>query len=160
MPISISQPHPVAWTNPTTMRAAAVLPAAGAWDTDPIEISCAGAWWARFYFTYTRDGDSGSMDYRYEISPYSVDQAGVEDWYQGMLYTAGTLTPCSDVHSNAQREYITYCSTAAGAETWIGPPVRLAGCIERIRIFCRETPGGDVGTPGDCHVVVLFYTEG
>ena len=157
MPLPINQPHPVI-ANPATMRAAAALAAAGAWDAAPTEVACAGYGWMRLYFTYTRGAAGGSVAYRYEISPYYTNLAGVEDWFQGTVYAPNPLTPCEDVCSEVQREFLIYCATSVNAEMFISAPIHLAGCVERIRIPCREY--GDVDIPGDCHIIALFYSEG
>lgn len=157
MALPIDRPYPII-ANPVTMRAAAILPAAGAWDAAPTEVACAGAEWMRFFFTYTRGAATGAFEYYYDGSPYAVDVAGVEDWFHGSLYVPGTLILCNDVMSLVQREYINYCATSANAETFIGPPIHLAGCVERLRIFCREA--GVIGNPGTVHVVAAFYAGG
>jgi hypothetical protein len=158
MALSHLQPHPVGFANPVTVRANAALPAGGAFDAAPTEVACAGAWWVRLYFTYERAAAGGALSYRYEISPYSADVAGVEDWFQGTLYAAGPVNPCSDALSFVQAEAIRYCSTGAGAETFVSPPIHLAGCSERFRLACAES--GTPALPGDCHVMAVFYVEG
>ena len=157
--LSISHPHPVGFANPVTVRAAGALPGAGAFDAAPTEVVCAGAWWVRLYFTYTRAVATGALTYRYEVSPYSADQVGVEDWFQGTLYVPDDIDPpCFDTLGFVQREAIRYCSTGAGAETFVSPPIHLAGCSERFRLACAES--GTPNVPGDAHVVAVFYVEG
>ena len=159
MPLPMAEPGPVI-ANPATMRAAAALPAAGAWDAAPTEVACAGYEWMRLYFTYTRAEqiEAGAVAFRYEISPYYADLADVEDWFQGTFYAPNPLTPCEDICSEVQREFLIYCATSNDAETFISAPIHLAGCVERIRIPCREY--GDVDNPGECHIVALFNIEG
>ena len=101
--------------NPATIRAAAALPAAGAWEAAPTELASAGYLWATFYITYTRGAAGGAVDTQLQFSPYAADLAGVEDWFTQSLYDAGVLAAGTDVTSNIQRELITYTSTAAGA---------------------------------------------
>jgi len=141
--------------NPVTMRAAGALPAAGAWDATPTEVSCAGFNWVMFYNTYTRGAAGGAMDFQAHSSPYAVDQAGVEDWFYQSIYGAGAVAAGADTTSNVQRELITYGSTAAGAETFVYGPVRLDGTVERLRVRCRES--GVTATPGASHIVAVFY---
>lgn len=140
--------------NPVTMKAAATLPAAGAWDT-PTEVACAGFNWATFYFTYTRGAVNGAMDFQIQTSPYSADVAGVEDWFPQSVYAAGAVAVNADTASNVQRDIVTYGSTAAGAETWNWGVILPEGTVERIRIRTRES--GDTANPGDCHIVAVFY---
>ena len=147
--------HPVGFENPVTVRAAAVLTAA--WDAAPVEVACAGAWWVRLYHTYTRHAAGGRFQYRYQVSPYHADQAGVEDWFNGSLYVPDQVVVAVDSTSNVQREQIEYWATAAGAETFVSPPIHLAGASERFRLQARETgttPGGEL------HVIAVFYVEG
>lgn len=168
MSLSILTPHPVAVQNPVEMRAFAALPAAGAWDTAPIEVACAGFWWCRFYFAYQRaaQAGAGAMDYRWQLSPFSAAHpdlaAATAAWFDGTVYMPGDLTFCQDVHSGAQNEFITFCSQSTDVETFIGPPIHLAGCTERVRLYCRENAGsgGNQANPGSVYVLGVFYVEG
>jgi len=157
MSLPIARPYPVV-ANPAVMRASAVLLGAAAWDAAPTEVACGGYEWTRFYFTYTRAAADGTFDYYYDSSPYSLDQVGVQNWFHQSLYVPGTLNPCSDVPSLVQREYVRYCATSADMETFISPPIHLAGCVERLRVFCRES--GAKANPGTVHIVATFSVEG
>lgn len=142
--------------NPAVARVEATLPAAGAWDAAPVEIAAAGYDWCRFYFTYQRGGADGAFSFFYEISPYYADDAThMADWYMQTIYAPAPLTPCEDVCSEIQNEYITYCPDSENVETAISAPIQLMGCVERLRIQCAES--GNVDAPGDLEVVVLFY---
>jgi hypothetical protein len=152
--MALLRPQPVI-DNPVTVRAAAALPALGAWDAAPTEVACAGFDWVMLYFTYTQGAAGGAMDFQVHVSPYAADIAGVEDWFYQSIYAAGAVAAGADTTSNVQRELITYGSTAAGAETFVYGPVRLDGTIERVRVRCRES--GVTANPGDCHVVAVFY---
>ncbi len=152
--MALDRLHPVIG-NPVTVRAAAALAAAGAWDATPTEVACAGFNWVMFYFTYTRGAANGAMDFQIHTSPYSADVAGVEDWFYQSVYAAGAVAVNVDTTSNIQRELVTSGATAAGAETFNYGPVSLDGTVERIRIRCRES--GVAGTPGDVHIIGVFY---
>jgi len=152
--MALERPQPVI-DNPVTVRAAAALPVAGAWDATPTEVACAGFNWVTFYITYTRDAAGGAVDFQIHTSPYAADQAGVEDWFYQSIYAAGAVAAGADTTSNVQREVITYGSTAAGAETFVYGPVSLDGTVERLRVRCCES--GVPGSPGDCHIVAVFY---
>lgn len=152
--MTLLRPHPVIG-NPVTVRAAAALTAAGAWDAAPTEVACAGFNWVMFYFTYTRGAAGGAMDFQIHTSPYSADIAGVEDWFFQSVYAAGAVAVNVDTTSNIQRELVTYGATAAAAETFNYGPVSLDGTVERIRIRCRES--GITATPGTTHIVAVFY---
>jgi len=152
--MALESPYPTI-DNPVTIRAAAALGVAGAWDAAPIETACANFKWVMFYFTYTRGAAGGAVDFQIHTSPYSADQAGVEDWFYQSVYAAGAVAVNVDTASNIQRELVTYGATTAAAETFNYGPVSLDGTVERIRIRCRES--GVPGTVGDCHVVAVFY---
>lgn len=138
-----------------TMRAAAALAAASAWDAAPLEIPCIGFQHVTFYITYTRAAAGGDLQFRIEVSPYSSDLPVVEDWFRASLYSAGAVASGADTLSNLQREAVEYGSTAAGAENLVYGPLELRGTVERIRIGCRES--GAPGTPGNAHIVALFW---
>jgi len=139
-----------------TVRAAAALPAAGAWDATPTEIITAGLEQLTLYFTYDEAAlaTNGAVNFRIEYSPYYVDTAGVEDWFPMPLYDAGALVPGADATSQMQRENVTYDPTVATPETW-PYPVALNGTVERLRVPCREI--GDTDNPGECHVVGVLW---
>lgn len=156
--MALLRPQPVIG-NPVQVKATAAgltdtLPAIGAWDT-PTEIACAGFDWVTLYFTYTRGAAGGAMDDQIQVSPYSANVAGVEDWFSQSAYAVGAVVAGADTTSGIQREVVTYGSTAAAAETWSFGPIRLDGTVERIRVFTRES--GVTATPGDCHIVGIFY---
>ena len=160
MPLNINAPYPTGVINPANLRVWALLPAANAWDAAPVEVPCQGFWWLRLYFAYQRTGVAGTLGYYYDLSPYYAlagAPAAAREWFHGTLYVPGTLTPCQIVHSTIQQEWISYCSTSADVETFISPPIHLGGCIERVRVFCREN---SAFAPGRASVVGLFYVEG
>lgn len=150
-----SRAHPVI-EQPVTFRTWAVLPAAGAWDLAPTIFAVAGYRTVLFFITYQRGDAGGGFDFKIEASPYSADKAA-RNWFQTSLYSAGTLAAGSDVESEIQREFISYLSTAAGAEGFLFGPVDLGIASERMRVFCRES--GVVGTPGSVEIVALLGME-
>ena len=133
-------------------RAAAILGAA--WDATPLELACPGALSVTFYVTYTRAAAGGAVDTQVQTSPYSVDRAGVEDWFTQDIYAGAAVVPGADTTSTIQRELITYQATAAAAEMYPLDPIDLGGTVERIRIPCRES--GNPQDPGTCHIVATF----
>lgn len=137
-----------------TARAAAVLEAAGAFDPTPTEMPCPYADHVTFYITYTRGAVGGDAQFRVEPSPYSSDQAGVEDWFLASVFAAGGVVSGVDTLSNLQRGNVEYGSTGAGAETVVYGPFLLRKTAERIRFLARES--GVLGTPGTMHVVAMF----
>ena len=140
--------------NPATFRAAAILPAAGVWDAAPAEVYVAGFENLTLYITYTRGGAAGAVNFRVDLSPYAVDVAGVEDWFQTPIYDPDALVAGADATSALQREDFTYTAIGATAETFVYT-VPVAGAAERVRILCREI--GNIGAPGDCHVVGVLW---
>src|SRR3972149_10556555 len=63
-------------TNPITFRASAALPAAGAWDAAPLEISCPMHGRMTLFLSYTRGAAGGAFDFQLQASPYSAATAG------------------------------------------------------------------------------------
>ncbi len=151
--LPIFQGHPVI-DNPVTVRAAAALPAAGAWDAAPAVIACAGFRYAMFYLAYTLGGAGGAFDLQLQVSPRAVDDPALEDWFTQSLMAAGALAAGADTQSRVQREYVTYQATAGGVENVAYGPVDLGGAVERLRLPCRES--GNVGAPGNLHVVAVL----
>jgi len=134
-----------------TARAAAALPAAGAWDATPTEMACPGFQFVTLYISYTRGAAGGDMQFRIEANP----DAAAGTWYRGGLYAAGAVASGGDSLSNLQREDVEYGSTAAGAETVIYGPLEIRGGMERLRVPCAES--GAVGTPGTVSIEARFW---
>ena len=153
MVLPITPAYPVI-PMPVTIRAAAILVAAGAWDVAPLEFAVPGFEEGTLFVSYTRGAGGGAMDLQIQVSPYSADQLVVQSWFPMSLYASGILAAGSDTQSRTQREYITYQATGAAIENFIHGPFSLARNIERIRVNCRES--GVVGTPGTVHIVALF----
>jgi len=153
---AFSVAHPLGTTNPVTVRASAVLEAAGAWDPTPTEFSVAGYKYITLYLSYTRGAAEGAVDFQFESSPYSADIAGVEDWFNMTIYSAGAVAAAADTQSRIQIEYITYQATAAAIENFVYGPVEFGASVERMRIPCRES--GVVATPGTAHLVAVLFT--
>ena len=162
MPLSNSQTYPTGQANPCVLRTWAVLPAAGAWDAAPTVGVVQGFWWARLYFAYQRVHPNGTLEYYYDLSPFYADAGAggsAQAWFHGSLYVPGKMTPCQLQHSMVQQEYISYCPATEDIETFISPPIHLGGCIERLRVFCRENVVSQA-QPGYAEVTAVFYAEG
>ena len=141
-----------------TARASAALPAAGAFDAAPIEMPCPYTDWIMFYLSYTRGAVGGDTQFRVEVSPYSSDLAGVENWFRASVFAAGAVVSGLDSLSHLQRGSIEYGSTGAAIENVVYGPFNLSKTAERIRFVAAES--GVVGTPGTLHVVaVLGFRE-
>lgn len=150
-----ASPHPTL-TNPQTLRAAAALPAAGAWDAAPTEIVIAINRTVTLWFAYTRGAAGGAFDFQIQTSPYGAVVAGVENWFDQSIYQPGAVGGGADVMSLIQREYIRYTATDANTEDFVYGPITLAGDIERFRVRAREA--GDVDNPGTLHIVGTLFT--
>ena len=133
-----------------TFRAAAALPAAGAFDAAPLEIDTAGMDVLVLYVTYTRGAVGGAVSVRPEYSPRSADAAGVEDWFRQTIYSPGAVALNADTTSITQHEDFQYGSLGATAENFVYT-LQLGGAVERVRVACAES--GVVGNPGSCHIV-------
>ena len=158
--IPVGNPHPVGWQNPVTMRASAALPAAGAWDAAPTEQNVAGGGSIMLSFTYTRGAAGGAFDWQIQASLYSIAAnvpAGAGEWGDESLYAPGAVVAGADSQSLVQAEYQTFTSQGAAAETFEFGPIELDHTIERIRIPCRESADGVVGTPGTLACVATIY---
>ena len=159
--LPIAYPHPTGQSNPITVRAAAALPAAGAWDSVPLEIPVIAFDQITFYFSYDEgaeaDEGTGAFDWYLEYSPYYADLAGVEDWFQMSLYDAGVLASGADTQSFIQKEYITYGATSSSVQNFTYGPLGIERTIERLRLVARES--GDTDNPGTLHVVAVANGE-
>jgi len=155
MALPINLPHPVT-ENPIILRAAAILPAAGAFDAVPLELAVAGFRSVVLYITYTRGGAAGSVRASIEVSPFAANRVlPLQSWYHAALYAAAIVAAGVDAVSPVQREDIRYQATGATAEMFAYGPIQLAGDVERLRIACAEE--GAVATPGDCEIVGVLY---
>jgi len=142
-------PYPVGWANPQVVKISAALEAAGAWDT-PLELGSAYAQHLTLHFTYTRGAAGGAYDFQFQHSPYSIAAlvpTGASEWITEAIFAAGAVALGADTQNSVQRDYQTYGSTAAGAET-VSYDIALDGNVERYRVRARESADGVVGTPG------------
>ena len=151
-------PYPRGWSNPVTARASAILTAA--WDVAPTEFFCSGAEWMRLQFTYTRGAAGGAFDFQIESSIYSVAAlvpAGAGAWADPTVEAVGAVVAGADTQSLIQDGYDTFESGGAAAETATYGPVQLNKTLERIRIPCRESADGVVGSPGTLQVTAELW---
>lgn len=153
MVLPIESSYPVI-TNPVAVRLTAALPAAGAWDANPIAISCAGLRYVTFYLEYTRGGAGGAVDVQLLYSPYAADVPLIVSWFEQSHVAAGILAAGVDTQSRTQREYYTYQATAAGIESFVLGSLDLGHTVERLQMCARES--GAVGTPGNLRVMAVF----
>lgn len=148
--------HPIssAYTDIQEMRAAAALPAAGAYDAAPTELACNEYSHVTLYASYTRGAAGGAVRFRIETSPYTADVVGVQNWFRSSILAAGAVVINTDTTSNIQREAFDYGATAAAIENFVYGPLELQGTVQRIRVACAES--GVVLTPGTCHIMAVF----
>ena len=147
----MGQPINATYLNQQVARALAILPAAGAWDPDPIAMQCSDFDSVTFYISYIEGAVAGgSVDLRIDVSP---DVAGAV-WHQSTLYGAGVVVGGADSVSAFQREEIRYDPTGVALEYWVYGPIRLSGTAERIRVAAQEV--GQVATPGNCEIEARF----
>lgn len=138
------------YTRQQTARAAALLPAAGAFDAAPIAMLCPYMVYVSLFPTYTRGGAGGSFAFKLEASP---DSTGTK-WYQLCLYAVGVITAGLDVQGSMQRESYLYKAVGAAAESFVFGPILLAGTIQRLRLFAQEV--GNVGARGTLEVRAFY----
>ena len=122
-----------------TAFASAALPAAGAFTTTGVEIDCNGYQLANFFFTYTRGGAAGSVDYAFD---FSVDGS---TWIQQVYkINSASFSAGTDYRANVQRYEALYTATSANAEYWTDEVDGLHAV--KIRIRAKEV--GNTGAPG------------
>lgn len=149
MALPVSEGYPVVFENPEVIRAAAILPALGAWDAAPLEINVTGARNVVFYMSYTAGAPNGAVDFYFEYSPMSQDPLAPPMWWRDILFAPGILAAGVDTQSRIQRQYVTYQAVGLVREDFRYPPdgpIDLGLCVERIRLFARES--GAAGNPG------------
>ena len=106
------------------------------------------------YITYERGAAGGAVTFKIEVSPRTVDDGTLEDWYQASILAGGAVAGNADTTSLTQREAVEYGATGAGAETFVYGPIELRSTVERIRVPCAES--GVVGTPGTVQITAVF----
>lgn len=144
-------------TNPLTFRAAAALPAAGAWDATPLIVACPQYSRLVLYLSYTRGAAGGAFDFQVQVSPYSANAAVVQSWFNQTEFSPAVLAAGADSQSRLQQEYVTYASQGAAIENPVYGPIELGAGVERVMVRARES--GVVGTPGTLHIVGIVYNE-
>jgi hypothetical protein len=144
-PYFLSDLQPVA-------RAAAALPAAGAWDAAPTEIVTAGMDHARLVCTY--DEDAAGAGGAFEIAISTSGESSGTGWERATLYAGGGVVGSADTTSTFQREGLQYGAVGATAEAVNFGPLALNGVVERMRIAARET--GDAAHPGTLEIKVFL----
>ena len=152
-------PTPISATylNVQIARVSAALPALGAWDAAPVEMSCPYFTHVTLTFTYTRAAAGGAFDWQIQTSPYSIAAnvpAGASEWVMESIYAGGGVVAGADTQSRAQREYQNYASQGVAAESFSFGPIALEGTIERMRVRARET--GAIGNPGTLQIQAVF----
>ena len=125
-----------------TLRTAAALPAAGAYDVTPLVVACPSFTRITLLGSYTRAAALGAATMALEFCPTAT---GAGAWYRLSEIAAGLLAAGADVANLTQRSTLTYTSTAAGAESFVWD-LELPTAMERVRCACAES--GAVGNPG------------
>lgn len=149
MPNLRSNTHPVN-VQPIIVRALAALPASGAEEIGAA-VACAGWEWAAFFLEYQK---GTAIWFQLEVSPYAVDQTGIENWFKATLHQVGTVVAGQLAESLIQIERKKYTAQFGGVECWQYGPVNFARCYERMRIRC-----GDTNTvPGYLKITATFHT--
>jgi hypothetical protein len=131
-------------------RASAILPAGGAWDPIPLELSCPNFEHMVLYLAYTRGGAAGSFNVKIEVAHASTGAV----WHQLGLYDPlDPVVAGADSQSREQREYLTYVATGAAIE-YFEQAVHLFGAVERIRVIAAEL--GNQAAPGTLAIQAKF----
>lgn len=146
----MSHPFSPVYLDHQVARVSAVLPAAGAWDANPLELYCNTFETVTLFFTYTAGKLIGAFAFRVDVSP---DGAGAV-WQRASLYSPLPVVTGLDTQSDVQREEVEYGSTGPNPESFVFGPIQLGGAVERIRIAARET--GDLVFRGTLEIRVVF----
>ncbi len=120
----------------------AILLGSGAYDDNPIIISCVIGKEIAFGISYTRGGASGAVSYKVEFSNNQYN------WFQSSAVSEGTTSLGSDTVSLTQRNEIKYQATGVSLERVMSPNFIVSGKF--VRISAKES--GAVGTPGTCAI--------
>lgn len=150
MAFPTSLPYPTGFDNPVTIRAAAALAGAGAWDAAPVVIPVPEMKHLALFMKYTRGGAGGAFDIEVLGSPLS---AGTVFYVTG-AYERGVIAAGVDVASKCQRDIVTYKAVGAGAE-YVMLKVDIYDVIERVEVIARES--GNVGAPGTLEIFGYLF---
>lgn len=129
-------------------RVSSVLPAAGAYDSEPISVPLQNMSEVTFMCEYTRGGASGAVTFKLQ---FSNDKS---NWYDVAELQSATLSAGVDVADLIQRANISYTATGATAELFMTPTFTTAG--QWFRIVAKES--GNVGAPGT--LLVEYFLRG
>lgn len=131
-------------------RTSAILGAAGADDTVPTAMRCAGADAFTLYFAYTNASNGGAFVTKIETSPEGTGT----NWYQNAIFSPGVVAPGADTTSTLQQQHILYTSDVTTANKFSRGPFMIEGTVERLRVVCREA--GVLTFPGTCEILARF----
>jgi len=150
---------PSAYGEPTIVaRVLAILPAAGAWDANPVEFSVAGYDAMMLYLTYEPAADGGAVDWQVQYSPYSADIPAVLSWFEETAETVAAVVAGTTTLATVQSAYSSYAEEAvAVAGITYGPILLHKLGAERVRIRARESgldDEGELDDPGECGILV------
>lgn len=128
-----------------TARAAAILPAAGAYDLSPTAIATENFNEASFMISYTRGGANGAITYKVELSEDGTD------WFQTADVRPGAYTAGNDLVDPTQRVEFLYTATGNANEKVMSPTFIVAAKF--FRVVAKES--GNVGAPG---TATIYYS--
>ncbi len=131
------------------VRASAILPAAGAYDTSPTTIAAENNSEFVFLISYTRGAAGGAVTAKVEFSDDGVT------WFQTGHLNAPVFAAGSDSIFGLQRSVLNYQATGASQENFLTPSFTVAA--RWCRISLKES--GVVGTPGTASVRVQLRSS-
>ncbi len=132
-------------------RPSAILLAAGAFDTSPVEFSVSGFESMCIYLTYIEGAVGGSVGLQIEFS----DLSSGDSWYKETLAEPNpTVTGGATTVNPIQALERVFNPVGVGTEKVVIGPLELDHTIERARISAHEI--GVVGTPGTAEIKVLL----
>lgn len=136
-----------------TARLESALPAAGAFDSAPIEMYCSEKDTVTFYGTYTRGAEGGEVVLRVQFSPHAEDVAG-NNWFIPTLYDADDVTAGANSVSLVQAEDFSYTATSGSAESFVYGPIRIDTDAQRCRVIAAENDAQR--TPGTLEIIAKY----
>lgn len=123
-------------------RLAGALPAAGAYDAEPIAVPVNGMELYSFLISYTRGAGGGSSAYKVEIC--ADDNPSTGEWYQIAYVEGEPVVTGSDLQNKTQRVEFLYGATGVLVERFTSPS--FSSLTNFVRIVFKEV--GQIATPG------------
>lgn len=137
-------------------RTSKALPAAGAWDPEPLELPCGWASSGTLYVVQVQDGAASASQWRAEVSPDGAESASPV-WYPLAFEDTANAAVGADGFEVPTNTWIRQLPAATVARAYPLPPRCLAGSFQ-VRISFSEY--GEVANPCVVAAHLVLYREG